>query len=142
MSMSRAALAGLALALVTGLTGCGQSAQQPAAPTVAPTELAALKTPPPEYAPELACAGVGGTSVLRVVIGTEGKPTDVSVTQSSGQPVLDEAALTRVREWQFKPATRNGQAVPQTIQVPVAFKPPVPRPDECFAIEERARRGG
>ncbi|MCC4586554.1 energy transducer TonB [Xanthomonas sp. NCPPB 1067] len=140
MSMSRAALAGLALA--AGLTGCGKSPQQPAAPTVPPTELAALKTPPPEYAPELACAGVGGTSVLRVVIGTEGKPTDVSVTQSSGQPVLDEAAQKRVREWQFKPATRNGQAVPQTIQVPVAFKPPVPRPDECFAIEERARRGG
>ncbi|RBG76163.1 energy transducer TonB, partial [Xanthomonas oryzae pv. oryzae] len=22
------------------------------------------------------------------------------------------------------------------------FKPPVPRPNECFAIEERARRGG
>ncbi|MCD0257586.1 energy transducer TonB [Xanthomonas melonis] len=140
MSMSRAALAGLALA--AGLTGCGKSSQQPAAPTVPATELAALKTPPPEYAPELACAGVGGTSVLRVVIGTEGKPTDVSVTQSSGQPVLDEAAQKRVREWQFKPATRDGKAVPQTIQVPVAFKPPVPRPDECFAIEERARRGG
>ncbi|QJD67781.1 energy transducer TonB [Xanthomonas campestris pv. badrii] len=140
MSMSRAALAGLTLA--ASLTSCGKPSQPPAAPRVAPTELAALKTPPPEYAPELACAGVGGTSVLRVVIGTEGKPTDVSVTQSSGQPVLDEAALKRVREWQFKPATRNGQAVPQTIQVPVAFKPPVPRPDECFAIEERARRGG
>ncbi|RBC68329.1 energy transducer TonB, partial [Xanthomonas oryzae pv. oryzae] len=25
---------------------------------------------------------------------------------------------------------------------PVSFKPPVPRPNECFAIEERARRGG
>lgn len=56
--------------------------------------------------------------------------------------MLDEAAQTRVREWQFKAATRNGQPVPQTIQVPVDFKPPVPKPDECFAIEERARRGG
>ncbi|MCC4634781.1 MULTISPECIES: energy transducer TonB [Xanthomonas] len=140
MSISRAALAGLCLA--AGLSGCGKSPQQAAAPSVAPTELAALKTPPPEYAPELACAGVGGTTVLKVVVGTEGTPTDVAVTQSSGQPVLDEAAQKRVREWKFKAATRNGQAVPQTIQVPVAFKPPVPRPDECFAIEERARRGG
>ncbi|MEA9565919.1 energy transducer TonB [Xanthomonas sp. WHRI 8932A] len=140
MSISRAAFAGLCLA--AGLSGCGKSSQQAAAPAVAPTELAALKTPPPEYAPELACAGVGGTTVLRVVVGTEGTPTDVAVTQSSGQPVLDEAAQKRVREWKFKAATRNGQAVPQTIQVPVAFKPPVPRPDECFAIEERARRGG
>ncbi|KWS03289.1 Ferric siderophore transport system, periplasmic binding protein TonB [Lysobacter capsici AZ78] len=80
--------------------------------------------------------------MLRVVVGPQGSPTDVTVAQSSGQPVLDEAAQTRVREWQFKAATRNGQPVPQTIQVPVDFKPPVPKPDECFAIEERARRGG
>ncbi|MBB4603807.1 energy transducer TonB [Xanthomonas arboricola] len=140
MTLSRAALAGLFLAV--GISGCGKSSQQPAAPAVAPTELAALKTPPPEYSPQLACAGVGGTAVLRVVVGVEGTPTDVSVAQSSGQPVLDEAAQNRVREWKFRAATRNGQAVPQTIQVPVAFKPPVPRPDECFAIEERARRGG
>ncbi|MBV6850529.1 energy transducer TonB [Xanthomonas euvesicatoria] len=140
MNMYRAAFAGLVVA--TGLAGCGKSPQQAAAPTVAPTELAALKTPPPEYSPQLACAGVGGTTVLRVVVGTQGTPTDVSVAQSSGQPVLDEAARTRVREWQFRAATRNGQAVPQTIQVPVSFKPPVPRPNECFAIEERARGGG
>ncbi|NIJ79156.1 energy transducer TonB [Xanthomonas cannabis] len=139
MTMFRVALAGLCL--TAGLSGCGKSPQQATTPTVAPTELAAVKTPPPEYAPELACAGVGGTTVLRVVVGTEGTPTDVSVMQGSGQPVLDEAAQKRVREWKFKAATRNGQAVPQTIQVPVAFKPPVPRPDECFAIEERARRG-
>ncbi|MCE4364735.1 energy transducer TonB [Xanthomonas hortorum] len=140
MTRYRSALACLLVAF--GISGCGKSSQQASAPAVAPTELAALKTPPPEYLPQLACAGVGGTSVLRVVIGTEGTPTDVSLAQSSGQPVLDEAAQTRVREWKFKPATRNGQPVPQTIQVPVAFKPPVPRPDECFAIEERARRGG
>ncbi|CAD0335631.1 energy transducer TonB [Xanthomonas sp. WHRI 8391] len=140
MTRYRTALACLFVAV--GISGCGKSSQQASAPAVAPTELAALKTPPPEYSPQLACAGVGGTSVLRVVIGTEGTPTDVSLAQSSGQPVLDEAAQTRVREWKFKPATRNGQPVPQTIQVPVAFKPPVPRPDECFAIEERARRGG
>ncbi|MFA4661368.1 energy transducer TonB, partial [Xanthomonas perforans] len=65
MNMYRAAFAGLVVA--TGLAGCGKSPQQAAAPTVAPTELAALKTPPPEYSPQLACAGVGGTTVLRVV---------------------------------------------------------------------------
>ncbi|MFC7521682.1 energy transducer TonB [Xanthomonas populi] len=140
MTLYRAALAGLLFTI--GVSGCGKSSQQASAPAIEPTELAAVKTPPPEYSPQLACAGVGGTSVLRVVIGIDGTPTDVSVAQSSGQSVLDEAAQKRVREWKFKPATRNGQTVPQTIQVPVAFKPPVPRPDECFAIEERARRGG
>ncbi|MFS8375987.1 energy transducer TonB [Xanthomonas campestris] len=140
MNQYRALLAGLCVA--GALVGCGKPSQEAATPGVAPTELAALKTPPPEYSPQLACAGIGGKTVLRVVIGPQGSPTDVTVAQSSGQPVLDEAAQTRVREWKFKAATRNGQPVPQTIQVPVDFKPPVPKPDECFAIEERARRGG
>lgn len=129
-------------ALATLLTACGQSSQAPATPAIAPTELAALKTPPPEYPIELACAGAGGKSVLKVVVGPQGTPTEVALIRSSGQPALDEAAQKRVREWQFKPATRNGQPVAQTIQVPVDFKPPQPRPDACFAIEERARRGG
>jgi len=47
-----------------------------------------------------------------------------------------------VEGWQFKAATRAGQAVPTTIQVPVSFTPPQPKPDECFAVEERLRRGG
>uniref|UniRef100_UPI0003B467A3 energy transducer TonB n=1 Tax=Xanthomonas maliensis TaxID=1321368 RepID=UPI0003B467A3 len=95
----------------------------------------------PDSPPQLACAGIGGKTVLKVVIGPQGTPTEVSLVQSSGQPALDTSAQTRVREWKFNAATRNGQPVPQTIQVPVDFKPPVPKPNECFAIEEQARRG-
>ncbi len=129
------ALAALALA------ACGKS-EAPAAPAVAPTELAAIKTPPPAYPIELACAGAGGQTVLKVTVGTEGKPTEVALVRSSGQTQLDQLAQAKVREWKFRAATRNGQPVAQTIQVPVDFKPPVPKPDECFAIEERAKRGG
>ncbi len=129
------ALAALALA------ACGKS-EAPAAPAVAPTELAAIETPPPAYPIELACAGAGGQTVLKVTVGTEGKPTEVALVRSSGQTQLDQLAQAKVREWKFRAATRNGQPVAQTIQVPVDFKPPVPKPDECFAIEERAKRGG
>jgi protein TonB len=128
-------------AATAALAGCNSS-DQPAAPVVAPTEVAAVQTPPPEYPPELACAGIGGKSVLNVVVGAEGKPTTVTVITSSGNTQLDESATARVHEWKFKAATRNGQPVPTTIQVPVTFNPPQPKPDECFAIEERARRGG
>ncbi|HYG06487.1 MAG TPA: energy transducer TonB [Stenotrophomonas sp.] len=131
----------LAAPVALALAACGKS-EAPSAPAVAPTELAAIHTPPPDYPVELACAGAGGQTVLKVTVGTEGKPTDVQVLRSSGQPQLDQSAQARVREWQFRAATRNGQAVPTTIQVPVDFKPPQPKPDECFAIEERARRGG
>ncbi|WP_225764032.1 energy transducer TonB [Stenotrophomonas sp. Marseille-Q4652] len=122
------------------LAACGKS--EPQAPAIAPTQVAAVQTPPPEYPIELACTGVGGKSVLTVVVGVEGAPTDVRLQASSGNAQLDESAQQRVREWKFKPATRNGQAVPTTIQVPVSFNPPQPRPDQCFVIEERLRRGG
>ena len=130
-----------AIAVASLLAACG-GPSTPAEPVPAPTEVAAVRTPPPEYPPLLACQGIGGTSVLKVVIGPAGTPTDISVLTSSGNAALDASAQERVREWQFKPATRAGQPVPATIQVPVTFNPPQPKPNECFAIEEQARRGG
>ena len=128
--------------IATAAALCACSPSEPPPPVIAPTEVAAVQTPPPDHPPELACAGVGGKSVLKVVVGPEGMPTDVSLVASSGNGQLDEAAAARVHEWKFKAATRNGQPVSTTIQVPVSFNPPQPKPDECFAIEERMRRGG
>lgn len=132
-------LATAALLVACGGTG---TADAPAAPRTPPTEVAAVKTPPPQYPIELACTGVGGTSTLKVVVGVEGKPTEVTVLTGSGNAQLDENARTAVLAWQFNAASRNGQKVPATIQVPVSFNPPEPRPTECFAVEERLRRGG
>ncbi|MCL6711147.1 energy transducer TonB [Pseudomonas sp. R2.Fl] len=122
--------------LAATLSACGGSGT-PTAPVAAPTELAAVDTPPPEYPIELACAGIGGVSTLKVVVGIEGIPTEVGVFKSSGQPALDEAAQKAVHGWQFKAATRNGQAVSQTIQVPVTFTPPAERPNQCFALDSQ-----
>jgi len=134
-------LLSLSLIAATGLAGCGPS-EPPAPPPPPPTEVAAVKTPPPQYPLELACTGTGGTSTFKVTIGTDGKPSEVALLTSAGNPQLDELAKTAVQGWQFKAATRNGAAVPATIQVPVSFNPPQPKPDQCFAIEERLRRGG
>jgi len=108
----------------------------------APTEVAAVKTPPPQYPIELACQGIGGTSTFKVVIAANGKPSQVAQVTSSGNAQLDAQAKTAVEGWEFKAATRAGQTVSTTIQVPVSFNPPQPKPDECFAVEERLRRGG
>lgn len=128
-------------AAVLTLAGCGGSSE-PAAPVAAPTEVAAVKTPPPVYPIELACQAIGGTTTLKVVVGTDGKPGEVQLVSGSGNAQLDEQAQKAVEGWQFKAATRAGQPVPTTIQVPVSFNPPQPKPDECFAVEERLRRGG
>lgn len=118
------------------LGGCG--GQNPGAPPApAPTEIAALDTPPPEYPMAEACAGISGQTLLTVTVGADGKPSDVRLTRGSGNDALDQAAMKRLPDWRFQPATRNGQPVAQTIQVPVTFKPPGVRPDACFQYDSR-----
>jgi len=144
MSPCRPLLPALSLLAAAALLGgCGKSEQaQTQTPVAPPTDVAAVQTPPPDYPIELACAGLGGKAVLKVVVGVQGKPTDVQLVSSSGQPKLDASAQQRVRDWVFKPATRNGQAVPWTIQVPVNFTPPAQRPDQCFALDAQAHGAG
>jgi protein TonB len=38
-------------------------------------------------------------------------------------PLLDEAALNAVREWQFQPAAFNGKPIPIRMTVTVQFTP-------------------
>ena len=124
-----------AVALVPALiTGCGKSAA-PTEEFIPSTQVIATQTPPPDYPLEVACAGIGGTAVLTVTVGVEGKPTDVALKHGSGNEALDKAALERVPTWQFEAATRRGQPVPMSIQVPVNFKPPTVRPDACFNLD-------
>lgn len=116
------------------LAGCGGSAP-PAEPLPAPTPVAAIDTPPPQFPLELACAGIGGQTLLGVEIGPEGTPTRIDLVRSSGNDELDRLAKDAVQGWKFRPATRGGQPVAQTIQVPVSFNPPTERPAACFALD-------
>lgn len=127
--------AGVATALL--LAACGREQAPPAAPVPPPTEVAAIDTPPPQYPVELACAGIGGQSVLNVEVGTEGVPTRVALLRSSGNPELDRLAEEAVQGWKFRAATRGGQPVARTIQVPMSFTAPQVRPDDCFALDAR-----
>ena len=129
-------IAGTALvALVPALLAACGKADAPAEPFIPSTQVMATETPPPDYPFEVACAGIGGTTVLTVTVGVEGKPTEVVLAQSSGNAALDKAALERVPSWQFQAATRRGEPVPMSIKVPVNFKPPVVRPDDCFKLD-------
>ncbi|AKC87856.1 energy transducer TonB [Pseudoxanthomonas suwonensis] len=123
-----------AVALTVLLAGCGGSAP-PAEPVPAPTQVAAIDTPPPQFPIELACAGVGGQALLKVEVGPAGTPTRIDVVGSSGNDELDRLAQESVQGWKFRPATRAGEPVAQIIQVPVNFTPPAVRPDACFALD-------
>ncbi len=130
--MNRLLFAG---ATIATLAACGPSPSD--APTVPPTELAAVRTPPPVYPMDLACANIGGTTTLAVTIGPGRNPTNITLVRSSGNQTLDENAIAAVKDWEFKPATFDGQPVPRKIQVPVTFRPPAERPDECFQFDEK-----
>ena len=134
--MTRLAHATLAVTLLAAalLPACGGSAP-PAEPVPPPTPVAAIDTPPPEFPLALACAGVGGQTLLSVEIGAEGRPTRIDLVRGSGNTELDALASQAVQGWTFRPATRAGPPVPQTIQVPVNFTPPAERPAECFALD-------
>ncbi|MFC5570172.1 energy transducer TonB [Lysobacter yangpyeongensis] len=79
--------------------------------------------PMPEYPAVALRHGEGGTVVLQVQVDARGQPIDVDVARRSGSRELDRAALQAVRDWRFKPATRNGKPVTSVIELPIDFKP-------------------
>ena len=81
-----------------------------------------LSNPPPRYPYRARQRGQEGRVILRVRVTASGKPSTVSVRQSSGYRLLDEAALAAVKRWQFTPARQSGVAVAGWLDVPFAFK--------------------
>ncbi|QWF19105.1 energy transducer TonB [Lysobacter capsici] len=83
----------------------------------------ANRSPEPRYPAAALRRGEGGTVVLRVNVGADGVPDDIAVSRRSGSRDLDRAAMTAVRDWRFKPATRNGREVASVVEQPVEFRP-------------------
>jgi protein TonB len=64
-------------------------------------------------------AGVQGVVILEALIGTEGKVTNARVLRSI--PLLDQAALDAVMQWEFTPTRLNGQPVPVLMTMTIQF---------------------
>ena len=76
----------------------------------------------PTYPPASRRAGEEGTVRLKVLVDTNGKASNVQVTQSSGFPRLDQAAQDAVRKWRFVAATDGTNKIQAYTQVAVTFK--------------------
>jgi protein TonB len=76
----------------------------------------------PVYSEEAKAAKYQGEVWLRVVVDTNGIPTDIKVTRGLGLG-LDEKAIEAVRQWRFKPGTKDGQPVPVQATIAVSFRP-------------------
>jgi TonB family protein len=75
----------------------------------------------PDYSVEARAAKVQGTVVLSVVIGTDGRASDVQLRKGVGYG-LDEQALDAITQWTFKPGMRDGMAVPVQASIEVNFR--------------------
>src|SRR5687767_1379545 len=73
----------------------------------------------PEY-PEIARANrVEGIVILETIIGADGKVAEARVLRSN--PLLDQAALAAVREWEYSPTLLNGKPTAVLMTVTVRF---------------------
>lgn len=80
-----------------------------------------LRNPEPPYPEKARRLGQEGVVLLSVRVSERGEPESVEVKESSGHPLLDEAALKAVRRWVFSPATMGSVPISSQIEIPIRF---------------------
>lgn len=80
-----------------------------------------LAAKPPVYPVEARRAREQGTVKLLVLVGPDGRVSDVAVSSSSGSKRLDQAALSAVKRWRWSPTKRDGAAVAVRGYVTIPF---------------------
>ena len=73
----------------------------------------------PQYPPIAQSARVQGVVIIEAVIGPNGRVQDAKVLRSI--PLLDQAALEAVKQWEFTPTLLNNVPVPVIMTVTVQF---------------------
>jgi protein TonB len=76
--------------------------------------------PEPEFSEEARKAKYQGTCTLGLIVGTDGRPSNIRVLSSLGMG-LDEKAIEAVKNWRFEPAMKDGHPVRVEIAVEVDF---------------------
>jgi TonB family protein len=72
------------------------------------------------YTDQARQAGIQGIVILRAIVRKDGSVDSIQVVQGLGWG-LDEAAADALRQWRFRPATMNGQAVDFTMNFTMNF---------------------
>jgi TonB family protein len=79
---------------------------------------AATYAPKPDYPSEARTRHITGSGVCVVDVDPgSGNVTGASMAQSTGNPILDNSAVSTFQKWRFKPGTVS------TVRIPIEFKP-------------------
>jgi len=73
----------------------------------------------PVYPEDARAAGVQGVVILEAIVNARGSVDEVRVLRSI--PLLDEAAMDAVRQWEYTPTLLNGVPVPVVLTVTAQF---------------------
>jgi TonB family protein len=106
----------------------GRAEPRPVLRDSAPEKVKATRLPPragdnlrPDYPRTAQEAGWEGTVMLRVEVLPDGNAGSVSVQRTSGHAILDDAALTAVQRWRFRPAMDGNFPIRSVVNLPVKF---------------------
>lgn len=86
--------------------------------------------------PQMEKVNIEGKVTLRVLLSTEGKVESIKVM--SGHPLLFQAAIDAVKQWEYKPFLLNGQPVRVDTMVEVPFS--LLTPEQRARFEAAARK--
>lgn len=78
--------------------------------------------PKPNYPEAARRARLEGLVTLTVTVSEHGLVEDVKISSSSGASILDNAAVSAVKKWRFRPALISGHPATSTIDIPVRFQ--------------------
>jgi TonB family protein len=113
----------------------GQQSRQPGV-----TMARATHTVQAEYTEEARNAKREGTCTLSLIVGVDGKPSNIVVTKKLGMG-LDQKAIEAVRQWQFEPARRNGRPIPSGLILTIRFNLFGGGADKFVELSEKAKEG-
>ena len=81
----------------------------------------AIRTVNPKHPDGLLKKLVNGDAEIDCLVTAEGRVADARVFAAS-HPEFGEAAMEAVRQWEFRPAERNGTPIAMRVRIPIAFQ--------------------
>lgn len=91
------------------------AAEEATAPVAVPVEVykppMAIDLQKPGYPVGQRASGAEGWVIVNMMIDPHGRPYEATVVESTGNPVLEKAALEAVEKWRFEPASLNGAPI-------------------------------